>query len=529
MKAIPKFYGKVEGESKRQNEKKVEVRTEIMYKADLLEKTQQILFKIIETLYLNDGPVSKQTLTQSFKLSPATLKRYLEDLQTDVQPLIDEKKVLFTIGTNTAEFELIQNFALDDWVFKRYLKESPKFQILMTLYEHGNVTNFRLQNELSMSEASLYRAVKQLNKILKEFELSIHNGRVQGSELQIRFFYYTLFQITNYFPPKMSFDIDKFIDELQESLHFYFHSEAVHRVDSWLIISQHRLESQSEMNVEIPRRVKELYKKNELYQQVRSCYHEAFHMRSAEKEQFEAEALCVLLISMSIFNSKTNVARRFYDIYSSQKTQLADFVEEMNHTITGTLKVSRSQWPFELMKLVFDICARPFCFKGNLEYMDEIYAKYYVHNFFTQEARTVVKELMQIFKTHASVSLRSLIKQNEVYFQRRLLFVIRDFRYQQKKDIDIGVDTTFDYYISQLIIDSVRQIFKKEIRVKVTYYQPGNAYDLVLTNYHEEPYDDTDYTYWLTNLGTKHDLELIKKIVETNFYAQTPVHHLMLK
>ena len=50
------------------------------------------------------------------------------------------------------------------------------------------------------------------------------------------------------------------------------------------------------------------------------------------------------------------------------------------------------------MKLVFDICARPFCFKGNLEYMDEIYAKYYVHNFFTQEARTVVKELMQIFK-----------------------------------------------------------------------------------------------------------------------------------
>ena len=92
MKAIPKFYGKVEGESKRQNAKKVEVRTEIMYKADLLEKTQQILFKIIETLYLNDGPVSKQTLTQSFKLSPATLKRYLEDLQTDVQPLIDEKR-----------------------------------------------------------------------------------------------------------------------------------------------------------------------------------------------------------------------------------------------------------------------------------------------------------------------------------------------------------------------------------------------------------------------------------------------------
>ncbi|AMV60208.1 Trans-acting positive regulator [Pediococcus damnosus] len=500
-----------------------------MNKADLLEKTQQSLFKIMEILYLSDGSVSKQTLAQKLDLSPATLKRYLDDLQVDVQPLIDEKKITFCIGANTAEFKLIQNFALDDWIFRLYLKDAPKFQILMYIYKHGSMDSYQLQDDLNMSEASLYRVIKQLNKLLKEFELTIHNGHLQGSGLQVRFFYYILFQLTNYFPPKKSFAIDKFVDGLQSELHFYFHSEAVHRVDSWLIISQQRLGSQSVMDSEIPKRVRELYQKNELYQQVSKCYKQAFHMRSATKEQFEIEAFCVMLISMSVFNSKTNVARRFYDIYNSQKTQLADLVEKMNHTITSTLKISRHQWPFELMKLVFDICARPFCFTGDLAHMDEIYSEYYMTHFFSQEARLVVKELMQIFKKEPSTPFSQFIKQNENYFQRRLLFVIRDFRYQQIKDIDIGVDTTFDYYISQMVIDQVRQIFKKDIRVNVTYYQPGNAYDLVLTNYHEEPYDDTDYTYWLTNLGTIHDLEMIKKIVEKNFYAETPVHHLMLK
>lgn len=49
-----------------------------MYKTDLLEKNQQNLFKILEILYLDGNPVTKQSLTKKLKISPATLKRYLE-------------------------------------------------------------------------------------------------------------------------------------------------------------------------------------------------------------------------------------------------------------------------------------------------------------------------------------------------------------------------------------------------------------------------------------------------------------------
>ncbi|MDV7694450.1 HTH domain-containing protein [Pediococcus parvulus] len=79
-----------------------------MYKTDLLEKNQQNLFKILEILYLDGNPVTKQSLTKKLKISPATLKRYLEDLNEDVQPLVDENKVEIKIEANTASFKNTQ-------------------------------------------------------------------------------------------------------------------------------------------------------------------------------------------------------------------------------------------------------------------------------------------------------------------------------------------------------------------------------------------------------------------------------------
>jgi len=126
-----------------------------MYKTDLLEKNQQNLFKILEILYLDGNPVTKQSLTKKLKISPATLKRYLEDLNEDVQPLVDENKVEIKIEANTASFKILKNFALDDWLFDRYLKKSPKFQLVLLFYNHGSLTTYTLQEKLNLSEASL--------------------------------------------------------------------------------------------------------------------------------------------------------------------------------------------------------------------------------------------------------------------------------------------------------------------------------------------------------------------------------------
>ncbi len=43
-----------------------------------------------------------------------------------------------------------------------------------------------------MSEASLFRHLKNLNLLLKEFSVQIKNGTIVGSETQIRYLHYNL-------------------------------------------------------------------------------------------------------------------------------------------------------------------------------------------------------------------------------------------------------------------------------------------------------------------------------------------------
>ena len=50
-----------------------------------------------------------------------------------------------------------------------------------------------LSNELLISESTLFRKIKELNQVLKEFEISIWQGKLVGEESQIRYFYFQFY------------------------------------------------------------------------------------------------------------------------------------------------------------------------------------------------------------------------------------------------------------------------------------------------------------------------------------------------
>ncbi len=74
------------------------------------------------------------------------------------------------------------------------LQESLKFKMLVYLLEHQQVSIIRLATAFNISESSVFRKIKELNQLLEEFGLQIKNGQLYGEELQIRYFYYELFQ-----------------------------------------------------------------------------------------------------------------------------------------------------------------------------------------------------------------------------------------------------------------------------------------------------------------------------------------------
>lgn len=66
--------------------------------------------------------------------------------------------------------------------------------MLVYLLEHQQVSIVRLATAFNISESSVFRKIKELNQLLEEFGLQIKNGQLYGEELQIRYFYYELFQ-----------------------------------------------------------------------------------------------------------------------------------------------------------------------------------------------------------------------------------------------------------------------------------------------------------------------------------------------
>ncbi|WP_252899347.1 helix-turn-helix domain-containing protein [Lactococcus fujiensis] len=50
-----------------------------------------------------------------------------------------------------------------------------------------------LSEVLLISESKLFRKIKELNILLKEFGLTIKNTQILGNEEQIRYLYYSIF------------------------------------------------------------------------------------------------------------------------------------------------------------------------------------------------------------------------------------------------------------------------------------------------------------------------------------------------
>src|SRR5574337_1949436 len=124
------------------------------------------------------------------KLKKNELKKYLSDIILDCQSLGDYFVITTEEKTIQLDFSADINF---DKIVLHYLNQSLTYQILKFVFEHKKVSIFQLSQEFNSSEATIFRKLRELNKVLMPFSIEIKNGQLVGDELQIRYFYYTLF------------------------------------------------------------------------------------------------------------------------------------------------------------------------------------------------------------------------------------------------------------------------------------------------------------------------------------------------
>lgn len=120
----------------------------------------------------------------------ASFDQYLEDIELIGRMM---EKVEVQRNEYQALLVLDEDVSLEK-ILLFLLQESLKFKMLVYLLEHQQVSIVRLATAFNISESSVFRKIKELNQLLEEFGLQIKNGQLYGEELQIRYFYYELFQ-----------------------------------------------------------------------------------------------------------------------------------------------------------------------------------------------------------------------------------------------------------------------------------------------------------------------------------------------
>ncbi|EOL50898.1 helix-turn-helix domain-containing protein [Enterococcus caccae] len=165
-----------------------------MRKFDLLEKLE--VYQIDLLIYLSKvgGTATKKEVLQHLGIGDYFLAKLIESLTTlakksDYRFSVEVSKYTITVQTKS-------DYSLHT-LYNELIVHAPMYKILEELLLCGSIDTTRLCEKIGVSYSTYFRKINELNNLLFEFDLSIQNGYLLGSELQIRFFYVSLYSVTD--------------------------------------------------------------------------------------------------------------------------------------------------------------------------------------------------------------------------------------------------------------------------------------------------------------------------------------------
>ncbi|MBF0786402.1 MULTISPECIES: helix-turn-helix domain-containing protein [unclassified Streptococcus] len=269
---------------------------------DLLEKRERAIYLLTEYLRDSQSSLSLKILSQKLALSRTTLARYIESF--DEQARQAKLGLFFQIREEEVSFEKKESLLHADWL--AYLCQfSTKYQILLYLFDKEEFAIQALAQHLLISEASLNRQLAALNHLLQDFQISIRNGRLKGSDLQIRYFYYQLFLQTRTLSSIRTYphfrQIGNYLPLFERFFDTKFNSYQNFQLSLWLGISQRRMRGADVDFSELIQLMKP-YIKQKWYQELRAFALTLYQYQPTTVREGEVMSLFAFLVSQSILS-----------------------------------------------------------------------------------------------------------------------------------------------------------------------------------------------------------------------------------
>lgn len=474
----------------------------------LLEKKEQLQVLILRDMVLHGGTVGTNQLREQVNLSKTSFDQYIAEI-----PMIGRmmgKKVAIKRNEFQVTLELAEDVSLEK-IILFLVQQSLKFNLLVYLLEHHQASIVRLATAFNISESSVFRKIKELNQLLQEFSLQIKNGQLYGEELQVRYFYYVLFQFISESqrPLFLQQTPDKapLILGLERALETTFSQESASKIACWLGITRKRLLSEKTTFATLKEK-KILYQKDRLYQALDPVISLYLSRTAAEISGYEPLMLYSFFVSFAVLSEEHFYQ---YDLTRSKKLPTAvldTYIREtmLWHYRPRKLKIKEEKAVgYQLAQIDNEF----YFFRG-------VMMIYEPEHLLQQQKKMLGRSLSQLLERLKETTLTQLpAKQGEeaalsyLMIQYANILMMIDFYIAKSVTIGIDIETLPIYRVAfqQFLLRELKGISGIEIENR----RPGKKYDLVITFNQEDPHQNY---YYLSEFASSYDIARLKQKIE---------------
>lgn len=474
----------------------------------LLEKKEQLQVLILRDMVLHGGTVGTNQLREQVNLSKTSFDQYIAEI-----PMIGRmmgKKVAIKRNEFQVTLELAEDVSLEK-IILFLVQQSLKFNLLVYLLEHHQASIVRLATAFNISESSVFRKIKELNQLLQEFSLQIKNGQLYGEELQVRYFYYVLFQFISESqrPLFLQQTPDKapLILGLERALETTFSQESASKIACWLGITRKRLLSEKTTFATLKEK-KILYQKDRLYQALDPVISLYLSRTAAEISGYEPLMFYSFFVSFAVLSEEHFYQ---YDLTRSKKLPTAvldTYIREtmLWHYRPRKLKIKEEKAVgYQLAQIDNEF----YFFRG-------VMMIYEPEHLLQQQKRMLGRSLSQLLERLKETTLTQLpAKQGEeaalsyLMIQYANILMMIDFYIAKSVTIGIDIETLPIYRVAfqQFLLRELKGISGIEIENR----RPGKKYDLVITFNQEDPHQNY---YYLSEFASSYDIARLKQKIE---------------
>ncbi|ENZ5627147.1 helix-turn-helix domain-containing protein [Enterococcus hirae] len=474
----------------------------------LLEKKEQLQVLILREMVLHGGTVGTNQLREQVNLSKTSFDQYIAEI-----PMIGMmmgKKVAIKRNEFQVTLELAEDVSLEK-IILFLVQQSLKFNLLVYLLEHHQASIVRLATAFNISESSVFRKIKELNQLLQEFSLQIKNGQLYGEELQVRYFYYVLFQFISESqrPLFLQQTPDKapLILGLERALETTFSQESASKIACWLGITRKRLLSEKTTFATLKEK-KILYQKDRLYQALDPVISLYLSRTAAEISGYEPLMFYSFFVSFAVLSEEHFYQ---YDLTRSKKLPTAvldTYIREtmLWHYRPRKLKIKEEKAVgYQLAQIDNEF----YFFRG-------VMMIYEPEHLLQQQKKMLGRSLSQLLERLKETTLTQLpAKQGEeaalsyLMIQYANILMMIDFYIAKSVTIGIDIETLPIYRVAfqQFLLRELKGISGIEIENR----RPGKKYDLVITFNQEDPHQNY---YYLSEFASSYDITRLKQKIE---------------